>query len=347
MKFSFTLTEIKNFIGECSSEGEYGGQITGIGSLSTAKAGDLSFLANSKYKNEVADSNASVILLSSDYNLSAPLPNQIYLRVNNTSWSLANLCRHIQELTHPKPTPGIDSTAKIDSTATIGKDVYIGPFVSVGAHAIIGDNSIINSNCEISAHVQIGINATIDTGSRILHHSIIGNNVRISAGVVIGSDGFGYDTIDGVHQKIPHIGNVVIGNDVEIGANTTIDRARFASTLIGDGTKIDNLVQIAHNVEIGKGCLIVAQVGISGSTKIADGAVLGGQVGVAGHLQIGKGCMVAAQSGVSKDIKDGSFVRGTPAMPFNQAQKIMALQRKLPDFYQRLNHLENKITERK
>ena len=164
----------------------------------------------------------------------------------------------------------------------------------------------------------------------------------------MGSDGFGYDTIDGEHQKIPHIENVVIGNNVEIGSNTTIDRARFASTIIGDGTKIDNLVQIAHNVEIGKNChLIVAQVGISGSTIIEDHAVIGGQAGLAGHLKIGKGCMVAAQSGVSKDMPEGSFVRGTPAMPFNQAQKLMALQRKLPDIYQRLNQLESKLEENK
>lgn len=345
MEFSLTVDQLKQEIGDCNEEGEFEGCITGIASLQAAKKGDLSFLANTKYKNFVADSKASIILLDCKYSLTSPLPNQLYLRVKDTSYSLAKLCRYIEKQQYPNPEPGIHPTAVIHDGAKIGKDVHISPYVIVGADAIIKDKAVIRGHSIIGRESIIGENAYIDANVKILHHSVIGKNVRISSGVVIGSDGFGYDTVDGTHNKIPHIGNVVIGDNVEIGSNTTIDRARFASTIIGDGTKIDNLVQIAHNVEIGKNCLIVAQVGISGSTIIDDHSIIGGQAGLAGHLKIGKGCMVAAQSGVSKDIPEGSFVRGTPAMPFNQAQKLMALQRKLPDIYQRLNLLESKLKE--
>ena len=345
MEFSLSLEEVKGSIGTYSEEGDYQGNITQISSLAKAEKNHLSFLSNSKYRSDVATSKASVILLEKNYDLSSPLKNQIYLRVENTSLSLAKLCSLIEGILSPRPEPSISDKALIHNSVKLGKNVHIADFVIIEANSVIGDDTVILNNTFIAKNVKIGENCSIDSGVQVLHHCEIGNHVNISAGTVVGSDGFGYESVRGCHQKISHIGNVVIEDHVEIGANTTIDRARFASTTVGEGTKIDNLVQIGHNVEIGKHCLIVAQVGISGSTLIDDHTVIGGQAGLAGHLKIGKSSMIAAQSGVTKDIPTKSFVRGSPAMPLNQAHKLMALQRKLPNIYQRLIEVETKVTE--
>lgn len=343
MNISFNLNELRKIIPEFSSQGELLTNITGLASLSEACPGDLSFLSNAKYTSQVPSCKASLILLPKDYK-GDPLPGQLFLFTENPSFALAQICRYIELQLWPKPEPGIHPTAFIDPTAQIDPSSTIGPFAYVGPHSVISKNVVINS------HVHIGKNVTIDESSwlmphvNVLDYCSIGKRVRLHSMVVIGADGFGFSTLkDGTHQRQPQIGRVIIEDDVDIGANTTIDRARFDCTRIGAGTKIDNLVQIGHNVVIGKHCLIVAQVGISGSTIIEDHVVIGGQTGVAGHIRIGKKSTIGGMSGVNRDLEPGSFVRGSPAYPYMLAQRLDVLRKRLPEIFKRVDNLENEI----
>lgn len=310
-----------------------------IASLDKATEGDISFLGNLKYKAEVFSSKASLILVPNNY-IGSPRAGQVFLMVENASKALDAICRDIEAKTRPTFVPGIHSTAVIDPTAKVSKKAYIGPLCIVGA------NSIIEDNVSLVAHVYVGNDVLIksDTVIRpkcsILDRTEIGNRCFIDSGVVLGSEGYGYETENGNHYRSPQLGRVVLEDNVDLGANTTIDRARFAETRIGEGTKIDNLVQIGHNVIIGKHCFIVAFVGVAGSTHIGDYAVIGGQVGLAGHLNIGNHVMIGAQTGVSHDLADNSFVRDTPALPYMLAHRIEALKRRLPELFKRVDNLE-------
>jgi UDP-3-O-[3-hydroxymyristoyl] glucosamine N-acyltransferase len=335
MNVSLTLDEVLPLIPDAVAEGSTSvTELKGISSLDTAREEDLSFLGNSKYKSQVPLTSASVVLLPEGY-VGQPKGNQLFVRMKEPSRGLAEICRFLEKRILPSPPPGIHETAFVHPDANIGEGVFIGPFSFVGRNASVGPNSEISSHCHLGDHAQIGESCRIHPGVKILSRCLIGDRVILNAGVVIGSEGYGFEQVGESHEKVPHLGLVVIEEDVEIGANTCIDRARFEETRIGAGTKIDNLVQIGHNVKIGKGCLIVAQVGISGSVQFEDHVVVGGQAGFAGHLKVGKGAKIAGQAGITKDVEAGAFLKGNPALPFQLAQRISVLQRKLPELFNR------------
>ncbi|MDR0353456.1 MAG: UDP-3-O-(3-hydroxymyristoyl)glucosamine N-acyltransferase [Opitutaceae bacterium] len=346
MEFSFTSQEIATIIGAGTARGATTETIRDIASLSTARPGDLSFLGNPKYKTEVPACAASIIILPLDYD-GEPRPGQLYLHVANPSVALAKLCSRIERLLRPKPAPGIHPGALIAPTARIAASATIGPLCVIEDGASIGERAHLEAQVFVGARAAIGDDCLLMPGARVASECVLKNRVRLQIGAVIGSDGFGYEWLDGHHEKVPQIGRVLIEDDVEIGANTTIDRARFSQTVVGQGTKIDNLVQIAHNVIIGKHCLICSQTGISGSVTIEDYAILAGQVGVAGHLTIGRGAKITAQTGVNADVAPGATLKGSPANPYLLEQRINVLRQRLPELFQRVSRLEKKFPAEK
>ena len=335
MNVSLSLDEVLSLIPNASVEGITTiTAIKGISSLDTAREEDLSFLGNSKYKSQVPLTAASVVLLP-DAHVGQPKDNQLFVRMKEPSRGLAEICRFLEKRISPSPAPGVHDTAYVHSEATIAEGVSIGPFCFVGKNVAVGANTEIDSHCHLGENVKIGESCRIYPGVKILSRCLLGDRVILNSGVVIGSEGYGFEQVGESHEKVPHLGVVVVEEDVEIGANSCIDRARFEETRIGAGTKIDNLVQIGHNVKIGKGCLIVAQVGISGSVQFEDYVVVGGQAGFAGHLKVGKGAKIAGQAGITKDVEAGAFLKGNPALPFQLAQRISILQRKLPELFNR------------
>ncbi len=342
MAIAYSAQRIVDILGADSElVGSFEGTIQGIASLSEAVAGDLSFLGNPKYRPEVEASKASVVLVPRDYD-GAPAERQLYIKLENPSFALALICRDIEMTLLPVPPAGIHPTALIEEGAEISPEASIGAFCYVGPSAKVGAAVLQN-------HVSIGRSAVIKEGAFVFprvtigDYCVIGRRNRLLPGCVIGSDGYGYEFLEGAHQRVPQIGNVLTADDVDVGANSTIDRARFGSTQIGEGTKVDNQVQIAHNVRTGKHCLIVAQVGISGSTILGDGVVVGGQAGIAGHLKIGSGAMIAGGTAVVSDIEAQSKVRGYPAMPMMLFNRMAVLQRKLPDLFKRFDQLEKTV----
>jgi UDP-3-O-[3-hydroxymyristoyl] glucosamine N-acyltransferase len=316
-------------------------KLNGIANLRDSTAGDLSFLGNTKYKNQVKTCKASLIILPNDYK-GEPAQNQLFLRLNNPSRALAKVCELLEGKIFPSPPLGIHPTAFVAQSAKVHGSSSIGAFSYVESEAIIGPDCRISTHCHVGMRTTIGEGSIFHPGVKLLAHCQVGKNVVLNAGVVVGSEGYGFDQDDGSHQKIPHLGKVVIEDNVEVGANTCIDRARFEETKIGQGTKLDNLVQVGHNVKIGKNCLIVAQVGVSGSVLIEDEVIVGGQAGFAGHLKVGKGAKIAGQAGITKDVEPGAFLKGNPALPFHLAQRISVLQRKLPDLFNRFAQEKSK-----
>lgn len=339
MDFVFTIPSLIEILNIQNVIGTTTLNITGIASLKQAQSGDLSFLSNKKYTSDVMQSQATAILIPEDY-IGEPQPNQIYLKVKNPSATLGVFCDFLAKKLFPESHPGIHPSAIIDSTAKIHPTATIGPLCVIQADAIIDANSTLVSQVYVGKKVKIGANTHIMPHVTLSDYVILGERVRIHSGTVIGSDGFGYTTIEGKHIKEAQIGTVEIQDDVEIGSNTSIDRARFAKTIIGKGTKIDNLVQIAHNVEIGEHSIIVAQAGIAGSTTLGHHVILGGQVGLVGHIHIGDGSMVGGQSGVNHDLPPKSYVRSSPALPIQTAMRIEILQRRLPELFKRVSTLE-------
>lgn len=321
--------------------GCYEGPIRGIASLTAAEHGDLSFLGNAKYRSEVPKSEASVLILPKGYE-GEPREGQIYLRVSNPSLALAQVCREIEKAQFPKPEPGVHPSAVIDPTAHISENASIGPLCVVGPGARVGAVTMESHVC-VGREAILADDSLLQSGAKVGAYCEIGANNRLLPGCVIGSDGYGYEYSEGAHQRVPQVGTVKTGKNVDIGANTTVDRARFGETLIGDGTKIDNQVQVAHNVRIGRHCLIVAQVGISGSTVLGDGVVLAGQAGVAGHLELGPGVQVAGASAVNRSIPAGKKVRGNPAIDMMLHDRLAVLQRKLPHLFKRFDQLEKSL----
>ena len=335
MNFRFELDEIFSLFPSCEIEGSTSVKlIDGIASLEKAKAGDLSFLENPKYRKLVDESRASVLLLPQDFD-GTPSENQLFIKLAQPSRGLALLCKLLEQKLFAPPPAGIHSTAFVENDVQMEENVSIGPFCYVGNGVKIGKNTQILSHCHIGNQARIGSSCKIHPGVRVLTKCEVGSRVILNSGVVLGSEGYGFDQVGGGHEKVPHLGIVVVQDDVEIGANTCIDRARFDESRIGKGSKIDNLVQIGHNVLIGKGCLIVAQVGISGSVQLDDQVIVGGQAGFAGHLKVGKGAKIAGQAGITKDVEPGAFLKGNPAMPVQLAHRIAILQRKLPELFNR------------
>jgi UDP-3-O-[3-hydroxymyristoyl] glucosamine N-acyltransferase len=342
MQVQFTAAEIEAITQPKAKRGATAAPIRGLSALVGAGAGDLSFLGNPKYKPEVAATNASIVLLPPDF-AGEPKPDQLFLLVDNPSVALAKICARIEQALWPKPAPGVHASAAVAAGAKVAASATIGPLCVIEAGAVIGERTHLQAQVFVGRDAKVGDDCWLAPGVIVSTECELGKRVRLQPGVVIGSDGFGYEFIKGRHEKVPQVGNVVIGDDVEIGANSTLDRARFSRTVVGEGTKIDNLVQIAHNVVIGKHCLLCSQVGISGSTTLEDYVVLGGQAGLGGHITIGKGAKAGGQAGITADVAAGAFVNGTPAVPFLLERKLAVLHQRLPDLFKRVDALEQQL----
>ena len=316
--------------------------VTGVCGIKEAKKGDLTFVANSRYLSLMNHTKASAIITSKDVK-SARLP---IVRTENPSIAFAKMVSLMapNEVKRPK---GIHPTAVIGEKVKIGRNVAIQAYVVIEDNVGIKDNSILYAGAYVGHHSKIGRDCIVYPYVIIRERVTIGDRVIIHGGTVIGSDGFGFSTVRGVHQRIPQIGNVIIEDDVEIGANVTIDRARFDKTIIKKGTKIDNLVQIAHNVIVGEHSIIVAQSGISGSTTIGNNVTLAGQAGVIGHVSVGDNVVIAAKSGVTKSIPPNACVSGFPAKPHTVAKRINACVQNLPDLYKKIKALEEEVQKLK
>jgi UDP-3-O-[3-hydroxymyristoyl] glucosamine N-acyltransferase len=320
-------------------EGDPNATVDSFGKIEEAKQGQLSFLANPKYEDYLYSTKASILIINEAYELKQPVTTTL-IRVPDAYTAFATLLSKYQEIMQQQLS-GVQEPSYISKTASYGKQVFIGAFAYLGENVKIGDNTKIYPQVYIGNNVTIGENCIIHPGVRIYHDCQVGNHITIHAGTIIGSDGFGFaPQADGSFKKVPQIGNVVIEDHVEIGSNTTIDRATIGSTIIRSGAKLDNLIQIAHNVEIGNSSVIAAQAGVSGSTKIGKGVMIGGQAGIVGHIQLGDGAKVNAQSGVSKSIDAGKAVTGSPAHDYTSALRSQAVTRKLPELEKRVKELE-------
>lgn len=342
MQVSFTAAEIAEIVQSRSSRGGTNETIRGLAGLGEAAAGDLAFLGNKKYRSAVATTRASVVLLPADFT-GEPQSGQLFLLVDNPSVALARVCARIEQSLWPRPVPGVHPSASVAASARVSASATVGPLCVVEAGAVLGERVHVQAQVFVGRDTVIGDDSWLMPGVIVAAACEIGSRVRLQPGVVIGGDGFGYEFTQGRHEKIPQVGIVVIGDDVEIGANSTVDRARFSRTVIGEGTKIDNLVMIGHNVVVGKHCVLCAQVGISGSTTLEDYVVLGGQAGLGGHITMGKGAKAGGQAGITTDVPPGSFVNGTPAIPYLLERKIAVLQQRLPELFRRVESLEAQI----
>ena len=306
--------------------------------------GAISFLSNPKYTPYIYESKASIILVNKDFVPEHDIKATL-IKVDNAYESLAKLLT-LYEQSKPKLT-GIDSLAYIAPTAKVGQNVYIGPFAYIGDYAEIGDNTAIHPHATVSAGAKVGSDCILYPNVTVYHDCWVGNRCILHAGCVIGADGFGFAPTPEGYEKIPQIGITILEDDVEIGANTCVDRATMGATIVHRGVKLDNLVQIAHNDEIGSHTVMAAQVGIAGSTKVGEWCMFGGQVGIAGHIHIGNKVDLGAQSGVPGSLKDGSRLIGTPPMELKPYFKAQAVFRKLPDMYFELNALRKELNELK
>jgi len=321
--------------------GEGGLLISGFSGIEKAKKNELTFLSNPKYEPLLTLTQAGVILVPRQI----VCPGKTLIRVDNPSLCFTRAVNHLLKDEPDYKPRGIHPTAVIAPGAKLSRGVAIGAHTVIEDGAVIAQGCVLYANCYVGAESRLGVNCLIYPQVVLREKVSLGNRVIIHSGTVIGSDGYGYVTVDGKHMKIPQVGGVLIEDDVEIGANVTIDRARFGKTIIGEGTKIDNLVQIAHNVIIGKHCLIVAQAGISGSTRIGNNVILAGQAGIVGHVEIGDGAVVAAQSGVSRSIKAGEQVFGSPAQPIKIAFRNNAHIQRLDKYVEMIKDLKKRVEE--
>ena len=332
-----TLRELAQRLG-CRLDGDGSIEIGRVATLEAAGPGDLSFLANPRYAPQVATTRAAAVIVAED---AAPAPCAM-LRARDPYLAFASAAALLAP--DDRPAPGVSPAAHVDPGAAIGPGCHIGAFASVGNGAVIGARTIVHPHAVIYAGVTIGDDCVIHAHASIRERCSIGDRVVIQNGAVIGSDGFGFaPRPDGTYQKIPQVAPVVIENDVEIGANTAIDRPAVGETRIQAGTKIDNLVQVAHGVRVGRNVMLAAQVGIAGSTTIGDSSVLGGQVGVAGHLHIGKGTRATAQTGIPNSLPDGAFVSGYPAIDNRDWLKSSVVFKRLPEIRKTLAELEKRL----
>lgn len=337
----FTAQAIAEFLkGEV--EGNPDIKVNNVAKIEEAEAGTLAFLANPKYAKHLYTTNASIVLINKDYKLESKVQATL-IRVDNAYESFAKLLELAEQARPVKQ--GVSPLAYIDETAKIGDGVYIAPFVYIGENAIIEDHVKLNPHVFIDDHVIVKKNTTLNSGVKVYHECQIGENCIIHAGAVIGSDGFGFAPDENnVYRKIPQLGNVLVEDHVEIGSNTTIDRATMGSTIIRKGAKLDNLNQIGHNVQIGENTVIAAQSGVAGSTKIGKNCQFGGQSGIAPHIQIADGVKVTPQAGIPNTIKEeGAIVMGTPAFNIREFQKSFIVYKQLPDLFKRVKELENQI----
>ncbi|MCC8094732.1 MAG: UDP-3-O-(3-hydroxymyristoyl)glucosamine N-acyltransferase [Tannerellaceae bacterium] len=339
----FTAQQIASFLnGTIVGDPEI--KVNSFSKIEEGKAGTLTFLANPKYEHYIYTTQASVVLVNNDFNPTEEITATL-VKVPNAYAGLALLLKMVEAFKVKKV--GIDSTACMASTARVGEGCYVGNFAYIGNHTTIG------KNCQIYPHVYIGDNITIGDNCILYPHTTIyddcriGNNCILHAGSVIGSDGFGFALENGQYNKIPQLGYVMIEDDVEIGANTTIDRAVMDATIIRKGVKMDNLVMIAHNVEVGEHTVMAAQVGISGSVKVGKHCKFGGQAGMSGHIKIEDHSTIGAQAGIISNIKEGSTVLGAPAIDAKAFMRSSAIFNRLPDIYQTIGQMQREIEQLK
>ena len=337
----FTAIQIAEFLNG-QVDGDPGVIISDVSKIEDGKEGTLAFLANPKYEKYLYDTRASIVLVNKNFQPTGKVSCTL-IRVDDAYQAIASLLQLREQL---KPVPeGIEKNVAIDPAARIGTGVYIGHFAVISAGVVIGNKVQIHSQVYIGENVIIGNNTILHPGVKVYNDCRIGENCTIHAGVVIGSDGFGFaPQSDKNYKKIPQVGNVVLEDNVEVGSNTTIDRAMMGSTIIRKGVKLDNLIQIAHNVEIGANTVIAAQTGVAGSTKVGRGCMIGGQVGIVGHLTIADGVKIAAQSGIGVNInEENEIVQGSPAFQYGKYQRSYVLYKKLPELYRQVSKLESEL----
>ncbi len=323
----FTASQIAELLNG-TVVGDENAEVFKLSKIEEGSLGSLSFLSNTKYTPFIYSTEASIVIVNDDFIAEKEI-NSTLIKVSNAYTAFSTLLEHYNAVKSTKS--GVESPVKISASVSYGVDVYIGAFSYIGDHVKIGDNVKIYPNCYIGDNVTIGNGTTLHSGVKIYSDCSIGNQCNLDANVVIGADGFGYSTNDkGVYKKVPQIGNVVIHDCVDIGASSTIDRATMGSTIIHKGVKLDNQIQIAHNVQVGENTVIAAQTGIAGSTKIGKNCQIGGQVGIAGHINIGDNVKIQGQSGITKNIKNNDSVQGTPAFGFSNYYKSYVHFKNLP-----------------
>lgn len=306
--------------------------------------GAISFLSNPKYTHYIYDTQSSIVLVNKDFIPEKEIKATL-IKVDNAYESLAKLL-NLYEMSKPKKT-GIDSLAYIAPTAKIGQNVYIAPFAYVGDGAEIGDNTSLHPHTTVESGAKVGNNCILYPHATLYHDCRVGNNCILHAGSVVGADGFGFAPSPEGYEKIPQIGIAILEDDVEIGANTCVDRATMGATIVRKGVKLDNLIQIAHNVEVGSHTVMASQVGIAGSTKVGEWCMFGGQVGLAGHIKVGDKVNCGAQAGIANNVKSGSTIMGSPAFEVKGFMKSSAAFKKLPEMYLELNALKKELEELK
>lgn len=340
---TFTAQQIADFLkGEIVGNPDV--EVDNFAKIEEGKPRTIAFLSNPKYTHYIYETKADIVLVNRDFTPDKPVSATL-IKVPDAYAALAALLELANSLAPVKK--GIEEMSFVSPSAKLGENVYVGAFAYIGEHVEIGRDAKIYPQAYIGDNVKIGNNVTIYAGVKIYHGCVIGDNCILHAGAVIGADGFGFSKQEGIYHKIPQIGNVVLEEEVEVGANTTIDRAVMGSTIIRKGVKLDNLIQIAHNCEIGRNTVMAAQVGIAGSARLGEGCVLGGQVGIGGHITIGSHSQIGAQSGIISNTPEGSEVMGSPAYPVKNFFKSSIIIPKLPDMYRQLNALEKEIRELK
>jgi len=338
----FTATQIAEIL-----EGEIDGnpdvEVSTLSKIEEGENGSLTFLSNPKYTNFIYSTNASIAIVNKDFEPEKKI-NLTLIKVDDAGIAFSTLLSYYNQIKLHKV--GIEQPSFISESAKLGNDIYIGAFAYIGNNVVLGNNVKIYPNSYVGDNVTIGDNTTLFSGAKVYSESVIGKNCNINSGAIIGADGFGFlPDENGEQQKIPQIGNVIIEDNVEVGSATTIDRATLGSTIIRKGVKLDNLIQIAHNVEIGKNTVIAAQSGVAGSTKVGENCLIGGQVAVIGHIKIGNNVRVQATSGVAKSLKDNDVVQGYRAFNYGDYNRSYIHFKNLPKLAARVSEIEKKLKE--
>lgn len=347
MEFCYTLEDVKKRLPEGTRlSGEPGVEAyTGLASLELAGPQDISFLSKAAHRARLENSRAGVVVLPEGCDVE-PKTGQVFFWLPNPSLGLALIAEDVERAALPRPPVGVHPSAVVDSTAHIDPSAHIGPLCVIEADVVVEADAIISAQCFLGKGARIGRNTRLFPQVTIAHECIVGADCLFHSGVRIGGDGFGYESGKDGHRKVPQIGRVVVEDRVEIGSNSTVDRARFRETRIGMGTKLDNLVQIGHNCVVGKHCFLCSGAGLAGSSKLGDFVTLAGQVGVVGHIEIGSFSQVGGQAGVAKSLLPKSIVTGTPARALTEQRRLEAMIRRLPELFQRFRELETKLLEK-
>ena len=336
----FTAEQIAGIL-EGSIVGDPHIEVSKLAKIEEGTQGSLTFLANPKYKSYIYTTKASITIVNSDFEPEEDLSTTL-IKVDDAYSAFTKLLEYYNQIKLNKS--GIEQPSFISDSASIGDDIYLGAFTYVGDNVTIGNNVKIFPNSYIGDNVTIGDNSIVFSGGKIYSDCVIGNNCVINSGAIIGADGFGFAPNEkGEYAKVPQIGNVILEDFVDIGAGTTIDRATLGSTIIRRGVKLDNQIQIAHNVEIGKNTVIAAQTGIAGSTKIGENCQIGGQVGIVGHITIGNNVKIQAQSGIGRNVKDNEVLQGSPALTYGDYNKSYVYFKNLPKIVKNINEIEKKV----